>query len=224
MLVRAFARMTALTALLTVCLSGATMAGSGAESGADSGAVARTGGAPSLPDAAVLQTVVDGTAVLRIDGIITKGVEQRLTDAVQALPRTLPLVIELSSPGGFTSAGYRMIDLILAEREKGRPIATRVRGGEACESMCVGVFLAGYPRYAAPNAEFMVHAPRMAEDGRMTLRTTTTMVSRLVSLGASQGWIEQVRAAGGFSGTVDYRETAGALSASGANVVTHLIR
>lgn len=215
MLVRAAARMTVLTALLTAGLAGSASA--------DSAAVARTG-APSLPDGSLTQSVSDGAAVLRIDGIITKGVEQRFSDAVQALPRSLPVVIELASPGGFTSAGYRMIDMILAEREKGRPIATRVRGGESCESMCVGVFLAGYPRYAAPSAEFMVHAPRMAEDGHMTLRTTTTMVSRLVSLGASQGWIEQVRAAGGFSGSVDYRETADNLSAEGANVVTHLIR
>ncbi|WP_448187438.1 hypothetical protein [Azospirillum sp. sgz301742] len=219
MLVRAVARMTVLTALMTVALA-LSLAGPAA---ADSAAVARTG-APSLPDGSLTQTVSDGAAVLRIDGIITKGVEQRFSDAMQSLPRSLPVVVELASPGGFTSAGYRMIDQILAERDKGRPIATRVRGGESCESMCVGVFLAGYPRYAAPSAEFMVHAPRMAEDGRMTLRTTTTMVSRLVSLGASQGWIEQVRAAGGFSGAVDYRETADALSAEGANVVTHLIR
>lgn len=220
MLVRAVARMTVLTALLTATLMGSA-AGPAA---ADSAAVARTGGTPSLPDGSLIQSMADGGAVLRIEGIITKAVEQRVADAVQALPRSLPVVIELASPGGFTSAGYRMIDQILAEREKGRAIATRVRGGEACESMCVGVFLAGYPRYAAPTAEFMVHAPRMAEDGRMTLRTTTTMVSRLVSLGASQGWIEQVRAAGGFSGAVDYRETADSLSAEGANVVTHLIR
>ncbi|HYD69029.1 MAG TPA: hypothetical protein VED21_26385, partial [Azospirillum sp.] len=100
MLVRAFARMTALTALLALGSTG-TLTGAAV---ADSGAVARTG-APSLPDAAITQTISDGTAVLRIDGILTKGVEQRLTDAVQTLPRTLPLVIELASPGGFTSAG-----------------------------------------------------------------------------------------------------------------------
>ena len=216
MLVRAFARMTALTALLAVTLS-VSLTGA-----ATADVVSRTG--PSLPDAALTQIIADGTAVLRIDGIITRGVEQRLGAMVQALPRSLPVVIELASPGGFTSAGYRMIDLILAERERGRPIATRVRGGEACESMCVGVYLAGYPRYAAPSAEFMVHAPRMADDGRMTLRTTSTMVSRLVSLGASLGWIEQVRAAGGFSGAVDYRETADSLTSGGANVVTHLLR
>jgi len=215
MLVRVFARVTFLTGLLTAAATGSVSA--------EGSTVARSS-VPTLPDATLTQTVSEAGAVVRIDGIITKGVEQRFADAIQSLPRTLPLVVELSSPGGFTSAGYRMIDLMLAERDRGRSIATRVRGGEACESMCVGVYLAGYPRYAAPNAEFMVHAPRMADDGRMTLRTTTTMVSRLVALGASQGWIEQVKAAGGFSGSVDYRETGGSLTAAGANVVTHLIR
>ena len=214
MLFGTFARMTALTALMTLALAGPAMAD----------AVSATPGAPALPDGVLSQTVNDGAMVLRIDGIITKGVEQRFAETLRTLPRSLPVVVELASPGGFTSAGYRMIDVMLAEREQGRHLATRVRGGEACESMCVGVYLAGYPRYAAPDAEFMVHAPRMAEDGRMTLRTTTTMVSRLVSLGASQGWIEQVRAAGGFSGAVDYRETGDSLTAEGANVVTHLIR
>lgn len=215
MLVRIAARIAVLTVVLA---TGAT-----APAIAEGGVVSRTG-APSLPDATIVQTISDGIAILRMDGIITKGAEQRFTEALLSLPRSLPAVVELSSPGGYTSAGYRMIDLILAERDKGRAIATRVRGGETCESMCVGVYLAGYPRYAAPSAEFMVHAPRMAEDGRMTLRTTSTMVNRLVSLGASQGWIEHVRAAGGFSGSVDYRETAGSLSRSGANIVTHLIR
>ncbi|HYG90209.1 MAG TPA: hypothetical protein VD978_28585 [Azospirillum sp.] len=215
MLVRVVARVTFLTALLAATATGSAMA--------ETAAVGRPG-TPSLPDAAVFQTVSDGTAVLRIDGIITKGAEQRFSDIMRALPRSLPVVIELSSPGGFTSAGYRMIDLVLAERGNGRPVATRVRGGESCESMCVGVFLAGYPRYAAPSAEFMVHAPRLAEDGRMTLRTTTIMVSRLMSLGASKNWIEHVKAVGGFSGAMDYRETADSLTATGANVVTHLIR
>ena len=135
-----------------------------------------------------------------------------------------PVVVELSSPGGFTTAGYRMIDLVLAERRAGRPVATRVIDGQSCESMCVGLYLAGYPRYAAPTAEFMVHAPRLAENGRMTLRSTDQMVKRLVALGAAPAWIERVRAAGGFSGSLDYRDRADHLTAVGANIVTHLIR
>ncbi len=90
--------------------------------------------------------------------------------------------------------------------------------------MCVGLYLAGHPRYAAPSAEFMVHAPRMADSGHMTLRSTQTMVQRLVALGASPSWIERVTQAGGFSGGTDYRETADHLTADGANVVTELIR
>jgi len=204
-----------LTAMLAV--------GASACASADSAAVARPAAAPSaLPDATLTQ--VDGAAatVLRIDGIITRGLEQRFTEALAAIPRSRPLIVELSSPGGYTSAGYRMVDQLVAEREQGRAIATRVRAGEACESMCVGLYLAGYPRYAAPSATFMVHAPRAAEDGRMTLRMTQTMVNRLVSLGASVGWIEQVKAAGGFSGAVDYRDSAEGLKAANANIVTDL--
>ncbi|MBY6265523.1 hypothetical protein EI613_26905 [Azospirillum sp. 412522] len=177
-----------------------------------------------FPDAAMSRNDQGDVTVLRLDGIITPGAERSFVDALHALPARRPLVIELSSPGGFTAAGYRMIDAVLAERQGGRPVATRVRDGDSCESMCVGLYLAGYPRYAAPRAEFMVHAPRMAENGRMTMRSTQMMVERLVSLGASPAWIRRVTAEGGFSGARDYRETADRLSADGANIVTDLLR
>lgn len=177
-----------------------------------------------FPDAAMSRNDQGEVTVLRLDGIITPGVERSFVDALHALPARRPLVIELSSPGGFTAAGYRMIDAVLAERRDGRPVATRVRDGDSCESMCVGLYLAGYPRYAAPRAEFMVHAPRMAENGRMTIRSTQMMVDRLVSLGASPAWVRRVTAEGGFSGARDYRETADRLTADGANIVTDLLR
>lgn len=180
--------------------------------------------ATAYPDAALSRSDQGDLTVLRLDGIITPGAERRFVDALHALPARRPVMVELASPGGFTAAGYRMIDAVLAERQGGRPVATRVRGGESCESMCVGLYLAGYPRYAEPGAEFMVHAPRMAENGHMTMRSTQAMVQRLVSLGASPAWIQRVTAAGGFSGARDYRETADRLTADGANIVTDLLR
>ncbi|HYH18385.1 MAG TPA: ATP-dependent Clp protease proteolytic subunit [Azospirillum sp.] len=214
MRVGTFLKIPVLTAMLAV--------GASACASADSAAVARPPAPAALPDATLTQVDGGAATVLRIDGIITRGLEQRFTEALAALPRSRPLIVELSSPGGYTSAGYRMIDRLVAEREQGRAIATRVRAGEACESMCVGLYLAGYPRYAAPSAQFMVHAPRTADEGRMTLRMTQIMVNRLVSLGASTGWIERVKAAGGFSGAVDYRDSAEGLKAADANIVTNL--
>jgi membrane-bound ClpP family serine protease len=215
----AFVRTAVLSVLLG--LGGAVSAGAGS---IESAAVARpAANAPAYPDATLSRGDENGATILRIDGIITRGLEQQLAAVLASLPPSRPLVIELSSPGGFTSAGYRLIDALLAERQAGRPVATRVRAGETCESMCVGVYLAGYPRYAAPSAEFMVHAPRIAETGQMTLRTTQTMVARLMSLGVSSGWIAKVTEAGGFSGAVDIRETAVTLAAAGANVVTDIV-
>lgn len=179
--------------------------------------------ASSYPDANLVVHSENGATVLRVDGVITPGFERRFLAALASVPQRAAVVVELASPGGFTGSGYRIIDRLLEERRAGRAVATRVRAGEACESMCVGVYLAGYPRYAAPSAEFMVHAPRIAGTGRVTLRSTRTMVDRLTSLGASAGWIERVKAAGGFSGMVDHRETAGQLAAERANVVTELI-
>jgi membrane-bound ClpP family serine protease len=192
---------------------------------ADNMSVSRANPKPSVifPDAVLTQFHQNDVTTLRLDGILTPATEQHFAQALHALPAGRPVVVELSSPGGYTLPGYRMIDTILAERQAGRPVATRVKADESCESMCVGLYLAGYPRYAAPSAEFMVHAPRAAESGQITVRSTHMMVKRLVALGAAQGWIEKVKAAGGFSGNIDYRERADSLAASRANVVTDLI-
>lgn len=202
-------------ALLLVLTAAAQTVGARAEQAALSAP-------PSLPSATVTQREGQDATVLRIDGVLTPEVAARLDTAIARLPAGRPLLLELHSPGGYTNAGYAMIDRVMAERGAGRRVATAVRAGEACESMCVGLYLAGYPRYAAPSAQFMVHAPRTADEGRMTLRMTQTMVNRLVSLGASVGWIERVKAAGGFSGAVDYRDSAEGLKAADANVVTDL--
>lgn len=213
------------TIVASTILSAALMLGLAQRAAADSAVVNNTAATGSVfPDATLAVSEQGSGTRIRIDGIITPVVEERFVAALKAVPAQRPVLVDLSSPGGFTAAGYRMIDAMLAERAAGRPLATRVGAGDQCESMCVGVYLAGYPRFADPSASFMVHAPRMAEDGRMTVRTTQIMVKRLLSLGASPDWINQVKAAGGFSGSLDYRLSAAALTAAKANVVTDLIR
>jgi ATP-dependent Clp protease, protease subunit len=176
------------------------------------------------PEGRVFVTGGPEGAHVRVEGVIGRTVERQLAGVFAAQPPGRPVMIELDSPGGYVASGQAIIDRILAERRGGRPVATRVRAGESCESMCVGLFLAGYPRQAAPSAEFMVHAPRIHESGRIPLRAAKTMMSRLESLGASRGWLERVRATGGFSGARDHRELARDLVAENANVVTDLIR
>lgn len=175
-----------------------------------------------LPTAKVSVQEGGQATVIRIDGIITPELGDRFATVMDSLPAGRPLLLELNSPGGYTSAGYAMIDRLLAERGRGRRIATRVKGGESCESMCVGLFLAGQPRYASADAVFMVHAPRGLYSGTVTVKSTGRMIERLVDLGASAAWIERVKAQGGFSGSVDHRETAAQLVANGSNIVTDL--
>lgn len=181
-------------------------------------AVAAPTGARITMDAA------DGTtAVIRIEGVISRPLEAEVLAAFDALPKGRPLLVDLDSPGGYTAAGYAIIDRMLAERKAGRIVATRVGRSKACESMCVGLFLAGHPRYAAPDAQFMVHAPRLRSGGGIPLKATRAMVERLGLLGASPEWLARVRIAGGFSGATDHRESARELMTDNANVVTQLV-
>ncbi len=181
---------------------------------------------PPLPEAVLTGTVAletEGERVrIALSGAITPAVAAAFIAALDALPAGRPVRVELDSPGGYVTAGYAMIDAMLRHRAAGRAIDTLVRGDARCESMCVGVFMAGARRGAQPGAWFMVHAPRDDRSGAMSLRTTREMVARLVSLGTAPGWIRMVGEQGGFSGRLDYGIRAEALAAAGANVVTEL--
>jgi ATP-dependent Clp protease protease subunit len=176
-----------------------------------------------LPSALLVLGSDEDAAYLRLDGIITPEVADRFELVLDSLPAGRRLVLELNSPGGYTGAGYAMIDRLQEERGHGRAIDTRVNAGDACESMCFGLFMAGDRRYAAPAAEFMVHAPRSLTAGTVTLRSTGRMIERIKSLGADAAWLERITAAGAFSGQQDHRETAAQLAAENANVVTDLL-
>jgi hypothetical protein len=172
---------------------------------------------------AVSQVESGSKTILRIDGVITRAVAHDFNDHIEALPVHRPAVIELNSPGGFTEAGYALIEAIMYQRRRGRPIATAVHRSSACASMCVGVYMAGYPRYADPSAQFMVHAPRGEKTGLVRVRATAEMITRLASLGVSAGWLDHVRRHDGFSGRVDFRQSAQELVSAGANIVTSLL-
>ncbi len=167
---------------------------------------------------------LDGERVrMTVSGVITPTVAAAFVGALDAAPAGRPVLVELDSPGGFVKAGYAMIDAMLRHRAGGRRIDTLVHAGDTCESMCVGVFMAGLTRAAEPGAWFMVHAPRDDRTGTMTLRTTQGMINRLLGLGASPSWMRAVVDQGGFSGRLDYGTRAEALVAAEANVVTTLV-
>lgn len=176
-----------------------------------------------VPSALLVLGGDDDVTHLRLDGIITPDVADRFELVLDSLPAGRRLVLQLNSPGGYTGAGYAMIDRLQQERAQGRAIDTSVQAGDACESMCFGLFMAGDHRYAAAAAEFMVHAPRSLAAGTVTLRSTGRMIERIRSLGADTGWLERITAEGAFSGLADHRETAAQLAAENANVVTDLL-
>lgn len=171
----------------------------------------------------VTRTIQAERTVVRVAGVITPGVAADFIDALDTAPAPRPVLVELDSPGGYVKAGYAMVDAMLRHRSTGRAIVTMVRRDGHCESMCFGVYMAGFPRRAEAGATFMVHAPRDARNGTMSMRTTNEMITRLVSLGTSQAWIHTVAERGGFSGRTDVYARAEELAGDGANVVTELL-
>ncbi|WP_448192235.1 ATP-dependent Clp protease proteolytic subunit [Azospirillum sp. sgz301742] len=171
----------------------------------------------------VEQSIEAERIVVRVTGVITPDVAADFIDALDTAPASRPVVVELDSPGGYVKAGYAMVDAMLRARGTGRSITTLVRHDSTCESMCFGVFMAGFPRRAEVGAYFMVHAPRDERSGALSLRTTNEMIARLIGLGTSQAWIHTVSERGGFSGRLDFGIRAEELARNGANVVTELL-
>lgn len=64
----------------------------------------------------------------------------------------LPIILFINSPGGDVTAGYSIIDIIIASKT---PVYTVNVG--MCDSMGLCIFIAGTKRYSMPHSEFLMH-------------------------------------------------------------------
>lgn len=93
---------------------------------------------------------VDGTRVLRAEGMIDEGAPERLKEALAANEPVNE--IWLRSSGGNARAGNAAGKII---RETGVP--TRIPQGWACFSACNFIFMGGPIRYVDDGGQFIVH-------------------------------------------------------------------
>jgi len=101
----------------------------------------------------------DGAAVFRWEGPVAAPMAHRLRAAFEtAKGGTQRIIVELSSPGGALIEGRAVIGEI-ERMKKSHAVATRVRDGETCASMCVPIFLAGETRVAGAASRFLFHEP-----------------------------------------------------------------
>ena len=112
---------------------------------------------PQSPDWSANRTMVltpverGGVKVLLADGMVDRGLPDRLSAALAANPDVMEIWIR--SPGGLARAGNAAGRLI---RENGAVI-TRIPAGWTCFSACNFVFMGGRARIVEPGGYFMVH-------------------------------------------------------------------
>jgi hypothetical protein len=106
---------------------------------------------PGLPSDVAFQG-----ARIRIDGVITQDIADRVADRLDRLPGGL-VTIDLDSPGGEVGAALLIHNRLNAS---GRPVVTRVADGERCMSSCTLFFAVGDRRLSGPQARFRFHSPR----------------------------------------------------------------
>lgn len=117
---------------------------------------------------------------LYIDGEIN----EKLVTVVEALLKRRHLLrIELNSFGGVVSSGRKLAQLI---RKRG--LATNVRDGARCSSICTLVFQAGVRRTAASSAQFVYHGARLMSQGRQTFERQCETQGRQSCLKLLRSW------------------------------------
>lgn len=113
--------------------------------------------------------------ILTFDGIV---VWPLVKDFEQALEQNPDInVVVLNSPGGDTTAGRRINDLVRA-----RPMATAVLNG--CASACTLIYAGGQRRAIAPNGQLGFHASAVILMDAMMTRIMNSLTFRHDSLNA----------------------------------------
>ena len=98
--------------------------------------------------------VAGGPGLLSASGKVELGDEERLHDALHALPPGAKLAgLSLDSPGGDLEEGLRLAAAVHDER-----LQTVVEDGAKCASACFIVFAAGSRRFASTAAMIGVHS------------------------------------------------------------------
>jgi len=110
--------------------------------------------------AAVEHSTLDrGVEAIFITGDIHEGDDARFGDFSRRFPRA---VIYLESAGGALVPAIEIGKLVRARRH-----ATAVLDGSTCTSACALIWIAGTPRYLAPQSRLGFHASYSDEGGRL---------------------------------------------------------
>jgi len=181
--------------------------------------------ADGTPGKATFVDLDDGTAkrfaVLKIEGDILPPLADEVKAALQIVPSGKRVVLDLQSPGGVSTEGYKLIEAI-KDAKKTLKIDTFVDNGATCASLCVAIFMQGHQRTAGERSTFMFHGASLQYAASPDSQSTKEFLDQLITDGVSKKWIHKLRDSGVFIDPTEYWANGEELYNEKSNIVTAL--
>lgn len=162
------------------------------------------------------------TGIVLISGPVDEAMLESLRPQLEQMPNSIrTLEITLDSGGGQNKVGDQIIELLRAEKRKGRHLITRVRNGAVCASMCLPIYLQGDERFAGPASSFMFHAVHASfgYGGIARPEQTARYLQYFREAGVSSVWLDQAIQEGVFDSPQPTWYNGQELLAANANLV-----
>lgn len=135
------------------------------------------------------------------------GIAPPLAEEIEAIFNEIEpgqkIILDLNSPGGYTSEGYKIIEIIDSQRSK-HQIDSYVANGAVCASMCVPIYVQGQEKVAGPASAFMLHGVSTWYSNSLQPEETERYVNALLERNVSSQFIQSLKLLGVFAISADY--------------------
>lgn len=134
-----------------------------------------------------------------IAGPICDAVVDPVLAGIAKMEKTKIIYLSLDSPGGISTAGDRVVEVLKKERKAGRVVKSVVANGMKCASECLEIYLQAEKRSAGPAAAFMFHGPSPWYTNVPDATRSKILVQSYIDAGVSKEWLDQISALGVFT-------------------------
>jgi len=157
-------------------------------------------------------------ATVSVDGSVDESMYEAIVRTVGA-SGSRRILLHLSSTGGLTKAGFKIVDYLKQLKRDGYAITTYV--DSTCSSMCIPIFMQGQTRLAMPSSRWVFHD---ASNSSGTDRQDTARILTLLSeSGADRDFLYDLILTDVFVGGHWTTYSGERLVAEQTNIVTDLV-
>ena len=173
------------------------------------------------PSKVRLETAIDPSAdgaTVYVDGSVDESMYDAIVRTVGG-SRSRRITLHLSSTGGLTKAGFKIVDYLKRLKRDGYTLTTYV--DSTCSSMCIPIFMQGQMRLARPGSRWVFHDA--SNSSGTDQRDTARILNILSESGADRDFLYDLILTDVFVGGHWTTYTGERLVAEQTNIVTDLV-